>query len=59
VHLDRYAVVIPSGTVGPVAVTAAVYYTTWKVGRDKVHKRCPLRWQQQLQNVFTFAAPCQ
>ena len=35
------------------------HHTTWKVGRDKVHKRCPLRWQQQLQNVFTFAAPCQ
>jgi len=25
-HLDRYAVVVPSGTRGPVAVTVAVYY---------------------------------
>jgi hypothetical protein len=33
--------------------------TSWKVSRDKVNKRWPLRWQQQLQNVFTFAATCQ
>jgi protein-tyrosine-phosphatase len=33
--------------------------TTWKVSRDRVNKRWPLRWQQQLQNVFTFAATCQ
>ena len=30
VHLDRYAVVIPPGTVGPVAVTAAVYYQSFE-----------------------------
>jgi Adenosylcobinamide amidohydrolase len=33
--------------------------TTCKVSRDRVNKRWPLRWQQQLQNVFTFAATCQ
>jgi hypothetical protein len=33
--------------------------TTWKVSRNKVNKRWPLRWQQQRQNVFTFAATCQ
>ena len=37
----------------------SVTYTTWKVSRDRVNKRRPLRWQQQLQNVFTFAATCQ
>ena len=30
VHLDRYAVVIPPGTAGPVAVTAAVYYQSFE-----------------------------
>jgi hypothetical protein len=30
VHLDRYAVVIPPGTGGPVAVTAAVYYQSFE-----------------------------
>src|SRR5207248_5432787 len=30
VHLNRYAVVIPPGTVGPVAVTAAVYYQSFE-----------------------------
>src|SRR4029453_16506984 len=30
VHLDRYAVVIPPGTRGPVAVTAAVYYQSFE-----------------------------
>ena len=29
-HLDRYAVVIPPGTAGPVAVTAAVYYQSFE-----------------------------
>src|SRR5262249_57888108 len=30
VHLDRYAVVIPPGTGGPIAVTAAVYYQSFE-----------------------------
>jgi hypothetical protein len=30
VHLNRYAVIIPQGTVGPVAVTAAVYYQSFE-----------------------------
>jgi hypothetical protein len=30
VHLERYAVVIPPGTRGPVAVTAAVYYQSFE-----------------------------
>jgi hypothetical protein len=30
VQLDRYAVIIPRGTVGPVAVTAAVYYQSFE-----------------------------
>ncbi|WP_179137927.1 Ig-like domain-containing protein [Candidatus Entotheonella palauensis] len=30
VQLDRYAVIIPPGTVGPVAVTAAVYYQSFE-----------------------------
>jgi len=30
VVLDRYSVVIPAGTVGPVAVTAAVYYQSFE-----------------------------
>ena len=34
-------------------------YTTWKVNSDKANKRWRLRWQQQLQNVLTFAAPGQ
>ena len=36
-----------------------MWCTTWKVSRDKVNKRWPLRWQQQLQNVVPFAATCQ
>jgi predicted DNA-binding antitoxin AbrB/MazE fold protein len=36
-----------------------VVITTWKVSSDKANKRWRLRWQQQLQNVLTFAAPGQ
>src|SRR2546427_1988224 len=35
VHLDRYAVVIPPGTGGPVAVTAAVYYQSFEAAVAK------------------------
>jgi hypothetical protein len=30
VNLNRYSVVIPAGTAGPVAVTAAVYYQSFE-----------------------------